>query len=796
MDTEDLIFTAIYAKTSKQSGYFYDLKQGEENKSTIYNSLRIFHKNKTPKLIDNQRYNIELIRNPSILNNNPFSLEVKKVTPLIEANSKLPPTPIINKHTTDIGNKIKEEEKNILTKNRMKPYCTKDTSNYIDSINLLEKRIQEQETIELFSNTNDYSNSSIFNQLSNILNLISDKNETSKPVEQLINTLRTKIKINGAPLNDFIYNKISFGKDTLYRELQVSEILNIKNHSGVIDCIIEKFAPLNQEKLRNTIFKTKELRHEDILKKIDWNSRIFYTPYQTIFLLLYKRYFNISLQTIKFTFDKYWNIKGDKKNLITYYIEFLTLTQELDLSHILKHYKFIGWSFKDCVDKRWAIPEENLPIWIENWVHENPEQRIPFICKLGFHSTDSIIVTFRRSLINPHSNPKRVRKLYQQSLPFKQVLWNTITWLSQFGSEVITKNIDIIRKIENQRPINFNQKTIVIPLIDNIDKENSYTYKLEAVSRHETLYVLPKELESAAKLYTTIKAETETETFKITDTFCNQLSNYLKKEIIKVDQLIDLDILKKNSIPWNAPFYQKWFYKKKYPIYIYQGNKIPYKTTYKNLIIQRYSSGYRTCINGEFFISKNLKDKVLGVLRYIFPKEALQNLKEWHYLTLINPSLLDNLYFQSNPIIENLIKERLGFSLEQQRDNKLRPLCQAIYHLHHLGYDLTHLNRAGAFLTNITTITGNTIKCLVQYAKENTLYLAPEHWHILSVPNITLLIIFPHNRPRLYSSQEDLLKDTYLKHIQITIPKPETTEDMNEILTKIKFSKKIIIEPD
>lgn len=798
MNTANLIFTATYAKTGKRSGYFYELKPIDDtnnktsnsDKYPAYKAMKLFHNDKTIKLIDNERYNIEVAINP---------LEIKKITPFNKANSKHPSTKAISKNTTSTCHICKKENTLSNSKNLESRFLKDTQDNTVSDSNFsssLDTYIQHIETVDLSSQVKDYSNTNIFHQLSNILNLIDDTRDISAALQKHITTLRNKITIDGTPLNTFISNEILFERDTQDIELQVSEILNIKNHSGVIDRVIRAFTPLDPDKLRYAIFKTRKLRHKEILERIDFSSRIFYTPYQTIFHLLYKKYFNYSLQIVKLPFDKYWNKENDfnKDKLATYYIEFLTLAQKLNLSHILKDYKFIGWTFKHCIDKKWAIPAENLPIWLENWVQEESEQRNLFIKKLGFHTADSPIVTFRKALIDPNTNPKRKQKLYQLCKPLQKVLWNTIAWLSQFDTDIITNNIHLIKQIESQRPLVSDQRKLVIPLIDHIDEENKYIYKLEETSRHETLYVLPENLEYTADLYSIIKEQMGT--IKITDHFCDKYTSYFKKEVIEVHKLIDLEDLTKNSTSWSAPFYQTWIYKIKYPIYIYQGDKIPHKLVYKNVILKKQSYGSQVYIDGKYFITNRLKHSILGNIKHYLPKDALDDLKEWHYKTLKDPSLLDYLFFKSDYIIEKLIKERLGFSLDQQKSSKLRPFCQAIYHLSNLGYDLKRLNREGALLTNIITITGSKIKCLVQCAKEETLQLSPEYWHLLSSPNTTLLVVFPQNRSRLFTSQEDLLKDSLFKHIQVIIPKPNTPEEMNELLEKVKFRKKIILKPN
>ncbi|EGJ71964.1 hypothetical protein Bcop_1774 [Bacteroides coprosuis DSM 18011] len=83
MNTANLIFTATYAKTGKRSGYFYELKPIDDtnnktsnsDKYLAYKAMKLFHNDKTIKLIDNERYNIEVAINP---------LEIKKLHLLIK----------------------------------------------------------------------------------------------------------------------------------------------------------------------------------------------------------------------------------------------------------------------------------------------------------------------------------------------------------------------------------------------------------------------------------------------------------------------------------------------------------------------------------------------------------------------------------------------------------------------------------------------------------------------------------------------------------------------------------------
>src|SRR5699024_3703220 len=148
--------------------------------------------------------------------------------------------------------------------------------------------------------------------------------------------------------------------------------------------------------------------------------------------------------------------------------------------------------------------------------------------------------------------------------------------------------------------------------------------------------------------------------------------------------------LESNSKLWDESFYKKWELSDDYPIYIYGGNEIPYIRSFRNITVNTFTQDYKVPNDGKYYISKLLKDDVLDHLPDAFPKEILNELKEWERRTLKDPTLIED-----NPLEENynetfdrMIQDRYGISKDKQRDESSNAKRQALYYLESEGYGI------------------------------------------------------------------------------------------------------------
>jgi hypothetical protein len=252
-------------------------------------------------------------------------------------------------------------------------------------------------------------------------------------------------------------------------------------------------------------------------------------------------------------------------------------------------------------------------------------------------------------------------------------------------------------------------------------------------------------------------------------------------------------LLEQNSKLWEQPFYKKWEHYSEYPIYIYKGDEIPYKRTHNNIIINQFTSDLKVEYDGKYFVSNILIKDILNNLPSSFPKGALSSLKDWHYRTLQNESLLDEDSFQYKEDIDRLLQNRLGISQEEQKRENGNAKTHAIYFLDKEGYDISNVNNAGAALTNIIDPNGNPVDCIVRSAKGGLLYLDKEHWDMLEDESTFLLDIYPGNNPRSFRDRLELLEEKLAENILFRVPNTKHTSEIDGVFDALESESHLIL---
>src|SRR5690606_38122940 len=69
------------------------------------------------------------------------------------------------------------------------------------------------------------------------------------------------------------------------------------------------------------------------------------------------------------------------------------------------------------------------------------------------------------------------------------------------------------------------------------------------------------------------------------DESIGKLSDYLNIAEVELEESVDIKTLESKSKLWEEPFYKKWEHSNDYPIYIYDGDEIPYTRTFKDITI-------------------------------------------------------------------------------------------------------------------------------------------------------------------------------------------------------------------
>ena len=629
--------------------------------------------------------------------------------------------------------------------------------------------------------------------LYSIIKSIEDINVIPEAIQNTIDCLRSKIIINKQAISTFdLSDLVQFGKGEERKILKLSDVLSeFKGESDVLDNLIESFTGIKEKaKLRKLIFTTRRMQFEEIHKKIEAESSTFYSVHQVVFKLLYEKYFG-KKQWLKIHFDKYWKDLNNDEQLQQGYKLFLDIIIDLDFSE-LTGFAFIDLQLKNCVDKNWAIESEILPQWLESWCAIDQEKRLAFIAKLGYNNINSPIVKLRQATVIDNYDIKPVIRYFEEVKPNTQIIWNTIEWLIGYSTQKITNNITLIKEINNYITLNTtNLEAVTIPIIESITKDGIRGYKLKSISITSKLFVIEDTEEFSHSIYKVLSKESEQMIF--IDSSCGKLASHFKSEVVKLIPSVDTELLLSESKLWEEPFYVKWEQYLKYPIYIYKGNEVPYKQVFNNITINKFTSDLKVENMGNYFVSSILKNDILNNLPLTFPKDALASLKEWHYKTLQNETLLDENSFEYKENIDRLLQDRLGISPEDQKRESGNAKTHAVYFLDEQGYNVSSVKNQGAALSNIIDPNGNEVNCIIRSAKGGLLYLDKEHWDMLENIHTHLVVIYPGNNPRLFKDRMELLKEELAENVLFRVPNNKNTSEIDGVFDALESDSHIIL---
>lgn len=341
------------------------------------------------------------------------------------------------------------------------------------SIELLQLFITNLKVFKLFTPSDYGGDTSEHIIVHNILNKIDESEVVSEEIFEVIKVLKAKTLINEQPLKDFdISNAISFGKGKIIKELHLSDVLNkYDGEANVLEEIIESFTQItNKRKLRKHIFKTRILEPQEIHYEIEKEISTFYSIQQVVFQLLDMSFGN-NRKWKKSQFDDHYKENGTEEQLHSSYQKFLDLLIKIEFTD-LSDFIFHGLTLSNCVDKNNAIESEYIPVWLNQWVEIDKENRLQFLSKLGYNGTDSAIVNLRKLMIDVNSDKDEMISFYTEAKSNSQITWNTIKWLSKYSPEIITKNKEIIRRINDSVTLNiYGLSGFVIPVIQIVNNK-------------------------------------------------------------------------------------------------------------------------------------------------------------------------------------------------------------------------------------------------------------------------------------------------------------------------------------
>ena len=615
-----------------------------------------------------------------------------------------------------------------------------------------------------------------------LIKLVEDINAIPKELQICIDNLREKIKVNNNPLSDYdLSDRIQFGKGDNKKVLSLSNVVNeYKGESNVLDELIESFTSIKEKaKLRKVIFRTRQMQLSEICSKIESEKNTYYSVHQVVFQLLYKSYIG-QRQWLKKRFDDYWKEQENEMQLQSTYKAFLDVLLEIDYTD-LSDFQFHGFILTNCVDKSYAIESEIIPSWLEEWINIDQTNRVAFISKLGYNGLDSPIVKLRESTIAENYDSVNVTRHYANAKSNPQLTWNTIEWLSKHNSKIITRNIELIKLINNDTTLSNELMSVIIPVIELIASNGKKTYTLQNVPTNSDILLLGDDEEFSLDIFKALKNETNL----IVDNSCGNKKTHFNVNKIQLIEKVDIEQLVQNSKLWDEPFYKKWEFYDSYPIYIYNGNEIPYERVFNGITVNQFTRDLKVENNGRFYVSSILKQDILNNLPSSFPNEKLSNLKEWHYQTLQDESLLDDNPYEENynEDFDRMIQDRFGISSERQRDENNNARKLALYFLEDEGYNLKEgsIKNEYSALYNIIDPNGNYVNIIVRSAKGGLLYLDKDHWDMLEDDLMQLVVIYPGNTPRIFKNRIELLEEELVKKVIFRIPNNKNVKDIDNL---------------
>lgn len=363
---------------------------------------------------------------------------------------------------------------------------------YLPSIipfELLQKFITNLKEFKLQTET-EYDNKSAEHII--IYQLLKNVDSTSNIPTDLHNTienLRGKITINDNPLSNYnISDYVSFGSKENRKVLRLSDVLTeFQGDTDELENVKESFSGItHKEKLRNLIFKTRQLYPEEIHTKIENEANQYYSVHQVVYQLLDKAY-NGERKWSKKHFGDYYKELDDSERLTQSYELFLDVINDIEFTD-LSDFTFYNLKIEDCVDKNYALKSEIIPEWLEMWMYKDLSKRSEFITKLGFNDINSPVIKLRKMLISEDYDSDEAITLVNNAKNVITPLFNTIEWLSMRKSDdYTTRGVDVTLKILSSNGTLANN-TKYIPVINSFSEKLEAKYHLHKVNDETSLY--------------------------------------------------------------------------------------------------------------------------------------------------------------------------------------------------------------------------------------------------------------------------------------------------------------------
>ncbi|TAH28257.1 MAG: ATP-binding protein [Cytophagales bacterium] len=349
---------------------------------------------------------------------------------------------------------------------------------------------------------------------------------------------------------------------------------------------------LNEEKRTHFDFLDGEIRREPFLDKNLFKSTPFAADLSS----------NSTLQMflLEYIFEQ-WQEKQPETIVLE------SVKNEIDV---------LGFSPSQTVENiHLALPDEEMPNWLEEWKNIDALLRLQFLRALGVHTQESESVKVRQYFFDGigEISLKNLKDALSNDNLFVE---KTAKWLKMIGLEIAQNDERLIwvRKFYNL--LENKIENLPLPYIKKIDNSSIFWYGFDVFEN--TIFYLIDENK--------IKQLNEKYNFSL-----QQLLVFLKEKSIQMTHLdikqyttewlnleenLDKDLLLSHCYQLAEEYYEKWKQETDYEIFIYDG-QIPYFITLQKEKLHSFEKGNVLLLEKQIFVNKNagnIEETLLGVL--------------------------------------------------------------------------------------------------------------------------------------------------------------------------------------
>lgn len=426
----------------------------------------------------------------------------------------------------------------------------------------------------------------------------------------------SKILINSSLRIKDIAVKDDINFETITLSL-ASVLPKYKGISDIITKIINQFSDFTKTELSEKVFPIGNKKKDEILIELQTEFRELKNLAQFAFLLFYSK-------------------QNSKKYFTDFLISGLSFVDILDFCYKEKFSEINTYVNLGVLNKifpsEFSLEAENLPSWVLTWLETfDKQEKLNYLALLGVHTENSNIVLLRK-FFKTGIGTEIQGKIF--SFPKNDIfLVNTLKWLQNATfSSIETAKIENLKHLYSN--INFAND---IPLLYFQQIEtNKNTFILEASAATKYYFENPnKDLEQ--KIFEVLKSKG----YKLLalEYFKNWQSN-MPITKIETKMQLDLDNLNKNSNVWDDKAYQQWKATQSQQVFIYNGEKIPYKTIFLEQEIHNSSEGTKIKEGNNIYICQSLLHDIINQLKEYISADELIKLFDNEVISIIRQNNL------------------------------------------------------------------------------------------------------------------------------------------------------------